>query len=316
MSKKINDILKIQKRFSDNFFDPSLLSEKEKIERHKTFCLALHDEASQLSDAVHYKDHRDFITPTNKQKILYETVDILRYCFATLNLWDFHAEEIEDAFDARDAFLWDRKQKPLEAWAGQPVIIVDVDDVIACFRDTFFGWLNENFGLKLSVDLPEYYYNGKAGNLTGEEAFMKFIDESMIRNIGTSQLMKESLGKLKKEGFWIQLLTARPADNLKCLYDTYHWLNTNGIPYDNVAFSSEKYRWLSDKKFYKEDKIFCAVDDSPKHASEYASHGVTTLVPRRSYNESVWSDKNITTFDWKEESIYDIITQAWNERDK
>jgi len=58
------------------------------------------------------------------------------------------------------------------------------------------------------------------------------------------------------------------------------------------------------------------VDDSPKHASEYASHGVYTLVPRRSYNKTVWSDKNIKTFDWEKESIYDIITQAWNERDK
>ena len=307
MSKTLKELLDTQRKFSEEFFDADNLSEKEKIERHKTFGLALHSEVSQLADAVHYKDHRSTITPTNKQKILYESIDVLRYCLATLNLWKFSSGEIEDAFDARDEFLWDRRNKTKEKWSGQPVIIVDVDDIISEFRECFFNWLNQTFDLTLSDDLPEYYYKGKAGDLTGEEAFMRFIDESRIRSIGVNSKIKESLSVLQKEGYWIQLLTARPDDNLKCLYDTYFWLKKNDVPYDNIAFSSEKYRWLADKDFFKKNAIVCAIDDSPKHAAEYAHHGIRTLVPKRSYNKSVWDLENVTIFDWREDRIDEIV---------
>jgi uncharacterized HAD superfamily protein len=306
------NMLKAQKKFSDEFFTCENLSEFEKIEMHKTFCLALHDEVSQMSDAVHYKHHRDTTTPTNRQKILYENVDIIRYCLATLNLWEFKDEDFLDAFDAKDASLWDGKEKSIEKWAGQPTIIVDVDDVIARFRETFFNWMNETFDLKLSVNSTEYYYSGMAGNLTGEEAFMKFIDESMIRAISVNRNIVKDLERLREEGYWIQLLTARPSDIVKCKYDTYSWLKLNNIPYDSVAFSYEKYRWLSDKSFFKAGKVVCAIDDSPKHAAEYASHGIPTLVPKRSYNEKIWTDDNIFTFDWENDSIFDAILLAGN----
>ena len=129
MTKKIADFLKMQKDFSDACFESENLSEDEKIERHKTFCLALHDEASQLANAVHFKDHRQDLTPTDRQKILYESIDAFRYTLAVLNLWGFKVTEVEDAFMSRDAQLWDKKKKPLSLWSGQPVIIVDVDDV-------------------------------------------------------------------------------------------------------------------------------------------------------------------------------------------
>jgi hypothetical protein len=94
---------------------------------------------------------------------------------------------------------------------------------------------------------------------------------------------------------------------LKCVYDTYYWLSKNNIYYDNVAFSSEKYRWLADKPFFKENKISFAVDDSPKNASEYAHHGVDVYVPKRSYNTSVWSVKNVKTFDWEADDLSLIV---------
>ena len=312
MTSSFKKMLEMQRQFSDNLFDAKNLSEIEKIEKHKTFCLALHDEISQMSDAVHYKDHRDTVTATNRQKILYENVDVIRYCLAVLNLWEFDEEDFSSAFDARDISLWDAKQKTIENWNGQPTVIVDVDDVIARFRETFFGWLNTTFDLDLSVDSTEYYYSGMAGDLTGEEAFMQFIDESMVREITINRNIMRDLSRLRSEGYWIQLLTARPSEIVKCKYDTYAWLKMNNVPYDSIGFSYEKYRWLSDKPFFKEGKVICAIDDSPKHAAEYATHGIPTLVPMRSYNKQVWNDTNILTFDWENDSIFDAVLLAGN----
>tara|TARA_Y100001938_G_C8075478_1_gene425790 strand:+ start:652 stop:1578 length:927 start_codon:yes stop_codon:yes gene_type:complete len=297
--RSFQDLLLQQAKFSNDLFDVTSFTDQEVIEKHKTFCLALHSEVTQLADAVHYKEHRKLKSPTDRQKILYESVDIIRYALAGLNLWGFTSDEFIDAFDSKDASLWDKKNRSLADWSGEKVVIVDVDDVLARFREGFFEWLNVNFGLELTPDLPEYYYSGPTGSMSGEQAFMKFIDEGGFRNLQINQNVLNNLKSLKERGYWIQLLTARPGDNLKCMYDTYWWLANQEIPYDNIAFSFEKYRWLSDKPFYMENKVVAAIDDSPKHASEYASQGIRTFVPKRSYNEAVWESENISVFDWE-----------------
>jgi len=307
VKRKFSDLLSRQEEFSNSCFSSENFTESEKIEKHKTFCLALHGEVSQLASSVHYKDHHQKIEPTNRQQILYESVDVIRYALATLNLWGFSSDDFADAFDARDASLWDRKNRSLSHWSGQPVAIIDVDDVLARFREVFFNWLNENFGLTLSTEIPEYYYNGPAGDLTAEEAFKIFIDQGGFRGIEPNLNVVSSLKKLKEKGYWIQLLTARPEDNVKCMYDTYLWLDKLSIPYHNLAFSFEKYRWLTDKEFFKKKKIAFAVDDSPKHAAEFAAQGIVTYVPRRSYNSSIWETDNIITFDWEKDDISELV---------
>tara|TARA_B100000131_G_scaffold323267_1_gene381195 strand:- start:8236 stop:9171 length:936 start_codon:yes stop_codon:yes gene_type:complete len=303
----IKNILKTQKQFSNLFFDSDALSEKEKIERHKIFALALHSEVSSLADAVHYKDHRPVASDTQAQKILYETVDVMRYCLATLNLWDFSDEDFMDAYDSREAFLWDRETRGIQKWDGSPVIIVDVDDVLARFRTGFFGWVEKEFGVSLDIEDPNYYVQGTVGDMSIEEAYMIFIKNGGIRSLPTNDLMLESITKLHEAGFWVHILTARPKENLKCLYDTYFWLSQIDMPYDSVTLNAEKYRWLSDKPFFKQGKVVCAIDDSPKHAAEYAQHDIPVFVPKRSYNAEVWDMKNIHTFDWEKDSIDEAV---------
>ena len=304
----LKTLLKKQKEFSDLFFSPDNMTEEEKVEKHKAFMLALHSEVSSLADAVHYKDHRPVQTQTDRQKILYETTDVMRYCLAVLNLWGVTHKQFEDAYNSRDTFLWDRETRGLQNWSGQPVIVVDIDDVISNFREDFFAWVKDKFDADLDTEDPSYYARPNLGAVTNEEAFMLFIEEDGIRSLSfNKKIVIESIKKLQEKGYWIHLLTARPSKNLKCLYDTYYWLTENKIPYDSVALSPEKYRWLTDKPFFKEGKLVCAIDDSPKHASEYASQGITVLVPKRSYNQEVWDANNIITFDWWEDSVDEEI---------
>ena len=64
-NKTFEDLLQTQKKFSDSLFDAENFNDQDIIEKHKTFCLALHSEVSQLADAVHYKEHRKIKTQTN-----------------------------------------------------------------------------------------------------------------------------------------------------------------------------------------------------------------------------------------------------------
>lgn len=306
-TKPLKSLVAQQKRFSDLFFDSDRLSEEELIEKHKIFALAMHSEVSSLASAVHYKDHRPTQTTTDRQKILYETVDVMRYCFAVLNLWGINSDEFDDAFNSRDAFLWDRETRGIQNWSGQPVVVVDVDDVLSQFRHDFFVWIKDRLGVELDEEDQSYYARPDLGAMTNEEAFALFIEEGGIRGLTVNNSVIESLKNLRSEGVWIHLLTARPSGSLKCVYDTYFWLTKNDIPYDSVAFSPEKYRWLADKEFFKSGKVVCAIDDSPKHASELASHGIPVLVPKRAYNKDVWRMENITTFDWWETPVDEEI---------
>ena len=303
----LKSLLERQRKFSDLFFNSGEMPERERIEKHKTFMIALHSEVSSLADAVHYKDHRPTRSPTERQKIIYETVDIMRYGLAVLNLWDVGPEEFSDAFNSREAFLWDRETHGLQNWNGQPVLVVDVDDVLSQFRQDFFEWLKHRFNVDIDVEDQSYYARPDLGDITNEEAFMLFIEEGGIRNLKRNDVVIDSIRNLQKSGVWIHLLTARPENNLKCVYDTYYWLSENQIPYDSVAMSPEKYRWLADKEFFKEGKMIGAIDDSPKHAAEYASQGIKVLVPKRSYNKEVWNMENVITFDWWEDSIDEEI---------
>ena len=87
-------------------------------------------------------------------------------------------------------------------------------------------------------------------------------------------------------------MTARPETDLTAFYDTYSWLARHGIDPDGVAFTPEKFVWLTDQPYFAKGKYF-AVDDSAKHAAEYAKHGVVTVVPEKSYNTEVRNMSNI-----------------------
>ena len=72
------------------------------------------------------------------------------------------------------------------------------------------------------------------------------------------------------------------------------------IPYDSIAFSPEKFLWLSGQDFYAKGDVVCALDDSTKHAAEYAKHGVATIAPAKPYNRDVIKVGGISRIDFDE----------------
>ena len=88
-------------------------------------------------------------------------------------------------------------------------------------------------------------------------------------------------------GYWVHLLTARPDNDHLCFYETYQWLKNCNITYDDLSFSGEKFRWCAQSKYYDTGAIKFAIDDSPKHAMEYARHGIKCFVPKKTYNAHI-----------------------------
>jgi len=288
------DALSLQEDFSSLFFDKKELSLKQKQEVLKTFVLSLHSEASGICDAVNYKDHRLLPDVADTQKILYKSVDAYRYVLAILNLWGVSPEDFAGALSQKDEYLHFRHNLSHRVWSGEPIVLFDLDDVIAEFRESFCEFVTKHSGVQISPESSEYYNISKfkEHNLDNEFYFRTFIESHGFLNLRINPFYARFMANLRDAGFWVQVLTARPEKDLTCFYDTYSWLYRNDIPADGVAFATEKFSWAASQKFYTKAKMF-AVDDSPKHAAEYAKHGVSVILPEKPYNREVYRVNNI-----------------------
>jgi len=293
----IKKLLRRQKEFSDFFYDSSTFDDAKREEMTKSFALAIHAEVGDLVSSINFKDHHANRKTPDREKILYESIDVLRYLLAIMNVWGYTPDEVKTAFNDKDVFLHLRHKSENAAWDGRPVLIVDVDDVIAEFRKCFFEWLRGAHGIDIPDDYPEYYASTplKEKGLNPEYVFKDFISDREMRELSVIPGIVDVLAEARKMGYWVQLLTARPDQNLICLYDTYHWLNENNIPFDGISFSVEKYKWIVQSKFY--GHVAACIDDSAKHASEYSMHGLLVFSPRVEYNTSLNGLKGVSFYD-------------------
>ena len=134
------------------------------------------------------------------------------------------------------------------------------------------------------------------------KVFKKFLDDEGFANLTADNSNVALLHELKRQGYWVHLLTARPEEELQCLYDTYFWVVNQNIPCDAISFSPEKFRWCAKSKYYDEGAIKFAIDDAPKHAEDYAKHGIKCLVPEKSYNNHL-SHQDIFHFNTYSQAI-------------
>jgi hypothetical protein len=293
-----------QKSFSELFFNHENLTQEERENLSIHFAASLNKEVSSLLDGVNYRQHRLKDVPPNISKIMHESVDVFRYLIAIMNIWGIDAEDFIDAFDIRDKFLNARHESESLVWDHQPVLIVDIDDVLTPFRRNCTTWVKKYHDENVDEASKAYYH-------ISEELFHKFIDARQMKDLDVNEDIVNAINHLYDQGYWIQLLTARPGDNLTCKYDTYSWLEKAGIKYHRLSFSPEKYLWVSCSDYYKKGQVICAIDDSPKHAAEYAKHDLLCLAPRTGHNTELESVKGVKMYDTGVELI-DLIEKATN----
>ena len=231
--KKLTSLFEIQKDFNDIFFDLDKLTLKDKEEITKSLCIALHTEVSEIVSGVNFKDHRIEKKEPDINKILYESVDALRYIISILNLWQIDSQRFIDAFMDKDLLLQTRHRLNSNKWDGRPVIIVDMDDVITKFRKGFLEWLSEVHGVKVNKKSKEYYTSKevKKAGLNPEHIFFDFINQRKMKTLEPDVGIIDAINRLHDEGFWIHILTARPKENVICHYDTYFWLENSNLKY-------------------------------------------------------------------------------------
>ena len=308
--KSLDKLFEIQKQFSELFRPKEELSVQERERLTQEFALALHSEVSAIVREINFKSHEQKRKQIVENSILFEAVDVFRYLLAILNLWGFSAEDFAQAFDDKENYLQVKYVKNAQKWQGQPVILVDADDVIVEFRKGYSEYLNAMEGIDVDVNSKEYYFtNGIPKDLYNpEQLFQDFIDQRRLRDLEPITPTIQAINDLYDQGYWIQILTARPDWNKTCQYDTYTWLENSGLKFHKIDFSPEKMIWAANSEYYDSESIVCAVDDSSKHTMEYAKHGIKVASPVTPYNGELRGVENVMMFETKQE-LTDIIKQ-------
>lgn len=296
--------LNIQEKFSNLFYDKNNMSDRDKEEMTKTLSLSLHNEVSQIVASTNYKFYAKDSFKADTGKILYKSVDAFRYLLALLNLYDISEKDFLSAFQHRDNYL--HKDVSYEK-TKKPVVVIDIDDVLLSFRYTFNEWIRNTYNIVIDDNSNQYYSSiaVKDIGLSPESVFEEFMEKGGLLTIPMLQNAAELTSELSKLGFEIQLLTSRPEGNLRCKYQTLQSLIDNNITFDKLNFSFEKYIWLAKQDFYLDGRFKFAIDDSPKHVSEYANHNVPVIMPIYEYNKSVLNHEKKDKFIF-ETSIKDM----------
>ena len=295
----ILDLFRDQAAFSSLIGVNSDMSQEERDKMTRDLSLALHTEVSHLVSATSYRPHTDDKPDPDPDKILFESVDVIRYAIAILNLWGLDSVDFEKAWALKDSYLASYRTTAKNQWQGQKVAIVDIDDVLCEFRQSFSTWLSKTYGIRADVESPEYYFINalKKGGVNPEGVFERFISDGRLSDIPVVKGAVEFMRELKSLGYFIHLLTARPKENLRCLYDTHAWVRAHDICFDKLDFASEKLRWCMQSEYWTSGAIDFAIDDSPKHTSEYAKHGIRVFSPRKSYNTEIADLDNVMVYD-------------------
>jgi len=282
------DMMRAQAQYNDSKFG-ELESNEEKRNISKDLALNSYNSINKMIEKMRVSNGLP-----NEDDLIYSSVDVLRYVMSILNLWETNPEDVSKAFALKDIYLEVENKIFARSWEGQPVVIVDIDDVLCEFRSTFADFLSRRYDIKADVESDQYFFVEDilkaSGNINPEKVFEDFVKERHFNCLPEVEGALEFLASLRKKGYWIQLLTARPKENLKIFYDTYYWLNLTGATFDRVDFSPEKLRWCMNSEYYDSGAIKFAIDDSPKHAIEYANHGISVKVPKKSYNKSIRND--------------------------
>lgn len=286
----LSESIKRQREFTEKFL-PLDMSPDDKRRQTLSFAVSMQSELVRLCNAISYKDIRNSKN-TDVSSVIHNLADVYRYVLATLNLWNVSPDKFSQVLDVKDKYLnlkWQHGQKSRHA--DQPVVLFDMDDVLARFRSEFCHFGTFKKGVIMDEDSTEYYCVSalKKAGINNEDLFKEFVLQGGMSRLQLDVEHVELLKSLKQAGAWIVVLTARPDENPDVKCDTYAWFYDHKIDVDNIVFAKEKLSWLTGQEFYGKVPVI-SVDDSAKHAMEYAKHGVKCYTPERPYNYEAQHD--------------------------
>lgn len=293
-------LYKKQKDFQEMIMSTYKISDKEKFIRD--LIIHLNVETSEVLNEINWKMHRRELKTINRDKLLHEMVDVIKYALSLPSSYGFSAKEIENVFMEKSIIVEKKFQQEIinkDFSEADKLIGIDIDGVLADYVETFYKYVKRN--LKVKID---YNYNEiKSLDLYKEFAKIFNVDEEKIKELKHKYRMSDEkkymdffedsdrfIDALKGMGYRIILLSSRPINDYpNMFYNTIYSLNRNKINFDGIYFSEEKEKEIL-KRF---SNIEFFVEDNYENALKISKLGKKVFLLKRSYNKKNKIPENI-----------------------
>lgn len=260
----------------------------------KEYMLGAMTEMEEVLRCVNWKKHKKEGKPTGilaMNNLGQELADVTKYILSMWEVLGFGPLDLIRFVEEKNASLAAQlTQDTIPLPKGRKVLVLDLDGTVADWRGTFIWWLQEQgyipkgatedlkTTLMADVDLgtsyPQYYAWKNEFESTGMySALFPFPD-----GITTVQ-------KMKKEGVFVVVITARPQSvHKRVWYDTYTWLQTHGVAPDLLKIGAEAR--LSLALQLSEDNDVILFEDNPDLVARAANSGLRVVIKHHTYNDA------------------------------
>jgi hypothetical protein len=270
---RLKEIFKIQKSFTEKFFEKQGLSVNEvrnnkelNIKWNKEYVLALSKEVYEVLDEIDWKMHTAKNTEDVNDNVLEECVDVLKYLIGIIHLNGFSVDDLYEKFLDKSnvveaKFKQEEVMRHIKA-SDRKIAFIDIDGVLADWPGGFLKWAGYESLREFqdNVDKKEQYRIKSEYRVCGVKAKLEVLS-------GVSSFMEKIC-----EQYSVVLLTARPYKKYFRIYsDTLKWLKDNDIYYDAIVFDEEKEKYIINN--FNTDQVAFCVDDDIGNANKLHDSG-------------------------------------------
>jgi hypothetical protein len=227
----------------------------------------IHEEAVELTKALGLYKSNYKTAHVDIEEVTTECVDIFKHLLSLMLAMGITSEGFVEAFFAKSDVV-DVK------WAAQadfdkPVVILDMDDVMASYSPRFDAYVEawaQRKGLS-NID-----------NCVTEAAKKEFRQSGGYLELKPVKGVKEGFDCLREKDCVIGILTARPGHIVKrvCL-DTVRWLMVNGMMPDFIMWERDKPEALSMLRIKNPWDVLCVVEDNVAQVHSLSKHGYDVI---------------------------------------
>ena len=261
------------------------LSDEQKIKYTKDYIEYLHAELVEVLNNVPWKKHR-YTGKTDRHALVEELIDVQKFLWGLMSIWEVDEEEFAEVYKNKTLVVEQRfKQEHVfkkELSDTEKIAVIDIDDVIANWRQGFSDWVTDNY----TYNTTEFAPNTALRELLKVEARQNGI----MRTLKLKEGVLDGLGKLNQAGYLIVFLTARPVSECpRLITDTIVWLAEHNLPSSYVYFSdANKHIFIMDN--FPNAKVLFDDDDmiiAKAKKSGYNAIKVTTTL-EKAVDEFLW----------------------------
>jgi uncharacterized HAD superfamily protein len=266
MKKEWNRQLEFNKKFFKKIREKDFdkLTPEEKIAETKDYLIHILRELGEVLNAtpgwkMHRKESKNFPQYTEKM-ITEELIDAQKFLWGLIQLWGISYEEFIREFNRKTDVVEQRffQEHEIGSLKLKNIAAIDIDGVLCDYDEGMIRYIQRVEKFKFKVRSLELIKT-EMGSIRWEEMKHRFRSSGYKTKMPVYEDARRFLFRLKKAGYFIALISARPFQQYTRIYsDTVEWLKKNRLPYDLLFFDELKHlkitKVIPNIKFMVEDR--------------------------------------------------------------